>query len=295
VQTWDCHGRANQHWSLSQVAAVEPPPPPAPPPPPPPVAGYPRGTGHLRNGAQGLCLDVHGWAARGDSITTLGECNNDPDQVWSFSPTGELVNAVGQRCLDVAGYNGAQGDAIDIYACEAMDDQRWNLVPRGGGSFELHSRKRNLCLDVAGQDGGRGEKMMLWACDGGRDQVWRWEPIGHPHEVVYEQPVPPPPPPPAEIRPMHHERFQELIAAVNNQGFSQGKLGVIQQAAATNYFRVAQLRELVLALSFSGDRIRAVELVAPRIVDRENAFTLYDAFSFSSEKERARKILEAAP
>src|SRR3954447_22310499 len=52
--------------------------------PPPP------GTGRLRNVAKGMCLDVAGWAAQGNQDALLWDCNNDPDQVWTFSPDGEV-------------------------------------------------------------------------------------------------------------------------------------------------------------------------------------------------------------
>jgi hypothetical protein len=34
-----------------------------------------------------------------------------------------------------------------------------------------------------------------------------------------------------------------------------------------------------------------LELCAPHIVDRENAFALFDSFTFSADKEQARAIL----
>ena len=69
----------------------------------------PQGTGRLRNAAQGMCLDVAGWAAQGDSNVLLWECNDDPDHVWSFTPSGELRNTLNGTCLDAAGYDGPAG------------------------------------------------------------------------------------------------------------------------------------------------------------------------------------------
>jgi hypothetical protein len=48
---------------------------------------------------------------------------------------------------------------------------------------------------------------------------------------------------------------------------------------------------VIRRLSFSSDKLRALELLAPRMVDRQNAFKIYDAFTFSSDKEKARAIL----
>jgi hypothetical protein len=234
----------------------------------------PSGTGRLRNVAQGMCLDVAGWAAQGNSDVLLWECNNDPDQVWSFVGVGELRDVLTGTCLDVAGYDGKQGADVGVYNCEGLDDQKWKLVPRGNNTFEIRNLKRNLCLDVNGKAGGRGDNVLLWACDGGADQLWRWEPYAappprpvpqrrpgfppgppgphRPPSMPPEQQVPPPPPPPPQqqpppppphgwrqkARPMDDDSFRSLLGSVRNERFSEGQLNVIQSAASRNYFRV---------------------------------------------------------
>jgi hypothetical protein len=85
---------------------------------------------------------------------------------------------------------------------------------------------------------------------------------------------------------MSDESFRALVDAVNNEGFAEGKLNVIRSAAARNAFRAAQLRTIIDRLAFSATKLSALELGAPRLVDPENAFTLYEAFSFSADKSR---------
>src|SRR4051812_19331999 len=153
----------------------------------------PPGTGRLRNAAQGMCLDVAGWAAQGDSNVLLWECNDDPDHVWSFSRGGELRNTLNGTCLDAAGYGGEQGANVDVFRCEGQDDQRWRLVSRGRGTFELRNVRSGQCLDVNGRAGARGDNVLLWACDGGVDQLWSFEAYAPPPRPTY-QPQPPPGP-----------------------------------------------------------------------------------------------------
>jgi hypothetical protein len=270
-----------------------------------------------------MCLDVAGWAAPGEADVLLWECNDDPDHVWSFTPSGELRNTLNGSCLDVAGTRGERGANIDVFRCEMLDDQRWTLVARGQGTFELRSNvKRGLCLDVKGE-GAAGDDVMLWACDGGADQLWRFEPYAPAPRAVY---VPLPPPSqtvvaeeqrrpaelqrrPAEVTPaapepdaplppsdpppqaMDEEPFRALVAAVRQECFSDAQLTVIQQAAARNYFRVGQIKALIDLIAFSATKLRVLELGAPRVVDRENAFAIYDAFGFSADKAQARQIL----
>ncbi len=283
----------------------------------PPSTPPPSGTGRLRNNAQGMCLDVDGWAAAKSANVLLWECNGDPDQVWSFTPDGELREVLDGTCLDAAGYDGAQGANVDIYRCESLDDQRWTLVPRGPGTFELHNNKQGLCLDVSGRAGPRGGNVLLWACDGGADQLWSFEPHAPepsprpapPPRRPYSPPgppsqelpppsyLPPPPPPqPREVaaerpRPMDERTFRALVTAVRNESFSEGQIAVVQQAATRNYFRVGQLRTLIDLMSFSATKLRVLEIGAPRLVDRGNAFGLQDAFTFTGDKESAREIL----
>ena len=292
--------------ALSAVDAAAQPYSPRPPRPPGPTAML-SGGGLLRNRAQGMCLDVDGWNARGNGNVLLWECNGDPDQVWSFSPGGELVDAVGGVCLDAAGYDGRQGANVDVYRCERLADQRWMLAPRDGGSFELRNEKSGLCLDVQGRNGAHGDNVLLWACDGGADQRWSWEPYGGPSPERVQMPprrppyrdppvdhnpmVDPPPPPPPVMQPIAGDELRALRQAIEEQGMSSDKLTVLKQAARTHLFRVGQVKELLGLLAFSADKLHGLELLAPRLVDGENSFALYDAFSFSSDKDKAREIL----
>ena len=57
---------------------------------------------------------------------------------------------------------------------------------------------------------------------------------------------------------------------------------------------MAQLREIVQSLSFSANQVQAVELIAPRLVDPQNGYTLFDAFTYSRDQERVKRILERA-
>jgi hypothetical protein len=91
---------------------------------------------------------------------------------------------------------------------------------------------------------------------------------------------------------MEPEPFRVLVQAIKSEGFSENQLNVIEQASGRNYFRVAQLRAVLDQLGFSATKLRALELVSPRLVDPENAFTIYDAFAFSADKDQAREILK---
>jgi hypothetical protein len=152
--------------------------------------------------------------------------------------------------------------------------------------------KRGLCLDVNGRAGARGDNVLLWACDGGADQLWTFEPYAVPSRPVQDPPRPPVGP---MLPPQHHAMddgaFGTLVTSVRNESFSEDQLAVVEQASTRSHFRAAQLKTLIDTVSFSATKLRVLELCAPHIVDSENVFTLFDAFTFSADKEQARQIL----
>ena len=64
-----------------------------------------------------------------------------------------------------------------------------------------------------------------------------------------------------------------------------------ESAAASQYFLVPQVLKLLSRFTFSGDRLAAMRVLWPRVLDRENAYQLYGAFSFYNEKDELRKII----
>jgi hypothetical protein len=123
-------------------------------------------------------------------------------------------------------------------------------------------------------------------------QLWEMQRTVAGPSVHRPGPPPPPAPPPSrQPRPIADATLAQLEAAIDAEGFSDGKLRVLQDAARSNFFLIAQLKKLVGHYSFSKDQVRAVEIVAPHLLDRENAFQLYDAFSFSGDKKKVEQIL----
>ena len=72
--------------------------------------------------------------------------------------------------------------------------------------------------------------------------------------------------------------------------FATGKLQLIEIAARDNHFLMAQVRRAVLTFTFPSDKVRVVEIMAPRVVDRSNSFMLYSAFDFEMEREQVKAI-----
>jgi hypothetical protein len=116
-------------------------------------------------------------------------------------------------------------------------------------------------------------------------------------------PAPPPPAPdpvvvaepaPAAPQVISEADLSRLIARIEAESFSSGKLRVLDDAADYAWLTSAQTVRILGLFSFSSDQLKALELIVRNIVDPENAFEIYGAFTFDSDKEKARQILRSA-
>jgi len=111
--------------------------------------------------------------------------------------------------------------------------------------------------------------------------------------VVEAPPEPELPPEPAGPVSMAPARFKALLAETNGQAFSDDKLIVVRSATRDAFYNTAQVKALLNAFVHSSDKLDLLRVVAGRIVDPENTFTIYSSLVHSSDKDEARKILES--
>ncbi|MBX5482654.1 MAG: DUF4476 domain-containing protein, partial [Myxococcaceae bacterium] len=130
-------------------------------------------------------------------------------------------------------------------------------------------------------------------------------PAQPPTVVVVPTPAPttprPPPPPgqptyqnPPQGTPMYPipgPQLEQLKGSIRREAFSQNRLQVLDAAARSHYFTVAQVQQILPLFDFSNDRLQAVRLLRPRIIDMQNSYQLYASFTFSGDKDELRKIL----
>jgi len=86
-------------------------------------------------------------------------------------------------------------------------------------------------------------------------------------------------------------RFASFLRQIRNNDFWDERKAVIESAAERNYFTCDQLGRILDVLEFSSERIAAIKIIAPRLVDRENSFQVLEHLEFDSDKQQARKIL----
>lgn len=91
---------------------------------------------------------------------------------------------------------------------------------------------------------------------------------------------------------MDEDDFAEFLAAIDEASFSNEKTGVVATAAQSHSFTVAQVGRVIDSLSFSADKLKALDLLRGRLVDRQNAFKLLGHFTFAGDKQKAQALLK---
>ena len=126
-----------------------------------------------------------------------------------------------------------------------------------------------FCLpaSAAGQDKKPKEKMEY------RDKKPKGKRGAHPHA-------------------MRDKDFNMMVDIVKKASFEDKKIDVIRVACIGSYFSSRQCARLVSLLSFDDNKVKALEVIAPRLVDMNNADDIVKKFSFSSSKDKAVSILQ---
>ncbi len=240
----------------------------------------------------GLCLEVHGAeAGRDGARVQMWTCHGGPNQLWRFE-RGTLVSASG-GCLDVHGGDLANRHVngplarLHTWSCHGNVNQQWRIDP---GASALVSAAGG-CLDVeAGAIHQVGQRAISWTCHGQVNQRFRLQPV-----VRRGPPGPPPHVVAAPPAAMDDASFAAFLERIRGASFSSDRVGVVRVTAPHAWLTAAQIRTVLSAMSFSSERVEVLELLVPRMVDRQNGAAILDALSFSSERDRAQQLLAQAP
>ncbi|MBZ3906503.1 non-reducing end alpha-L-arabinofuranosidase family hydrolase [Streptomyces griseiscabiei] len=116
VQIWDCHGGANQQWTLTDSNQLT-------------VYGN-------------KCLDVPGHATTAGTRPVIWSCNGGTNQQWRANPDGTIVAVESGLCLDVSGNATANGTAVQLWNCTGADNQKWTGLSGASNSCALPSTYR---------------------------------------------------------------------------------------------------------------------------------------------------------
>lgn len=91
--------------------------------------------------------------------------------------------------------------------------------------------------------------------------------------------------------PLSDDAFNVLYGKVQKASFADNKLDLLEVGCLGCNFSCAQTARIIKLLSFSSDQLKALSLMAPYIVDPQNAIDIYNVFSFESDKQKAAEII----
>ena len=89
-------------------------------------------------------------------------------------------------------------------------------------------------------------------------------------------------------RAMRDKDFSMMYKIVKKYSFDDKKIDIIRVASIGSYFSSRQCAELLSLISFNDNRLEALEVMAPRIVDDKDFDRIMKQFSLSYKDKVAR-------
>jgi hypothetical protein len=109
----------------------------------------------------------------------------------------------------------------------------------------------------------------------------------HSYDTYYEHNYQPQP----LICAMSPGQFQMLKQTVISRSFDSTKRELLQSALQNNYVTSQQLYELVSLMDFESSRLEVAKLGYAKVIDKENFYTVYNAFTFDSSIRELNKFI----
>ncbi len=85
--------------------------------------------------------------------------------------------------------------------------------------------------------------------------------------------------------------FQELYQKVKDKPFKDERLKILREAARQSDFTCDEIVQLMKIFNFDDERLEALAILEPTIIDRENTDRIIDSMTFISGEEKAKNIL----
>lgn len=94
-----------------------------------------------------------------------------------------------------------------------------------------------------------------------------------------------------EIYPLDDASFSKLYNKVKKASFDDTKYDLLEVACLGCYFSCQQAVRLMKIFTFDDERMKVLRMVAPRIVDPQNAHCIHKIFTFDSDKQKVKEIM----
>ena len=94
------------------------------------------------------------------------------------------------------------------------------------------------------------------------------------------------------VQPISEMKLLSLIERLTAAGRGARQLGILTEAIVEAHVTASQLTRLLQPFLLSADRLEAVRIAIPVLLDPSNAHLLESAFTFSGDRRRLRKMFE---
>ena len=91
---------------------------------------------------------------------------------------------------------------------------------------------------------------------------------------------------------MTSSQFQSLLSAIKNESFDKGQLNVLKDAMQHKWVTSKQVGKIIDIFSFAGSKVQAGTICYPRVVDKDNFYTVYSHLTFSGSKDELRENIK---
>lgn len=92
--------------------------------------------------------------------------------------------------------------------------------------------------------------------------------------------------------PISEQTFSDLLQSIKGKTYEKDKVLLILTARKYQSYTTEQAIQILKQFLFTKDRLSVLELLVPKIVDRENLFRVLDVFEYQIDKEKAQHIIE---
>jgi hypothetical protein len=107
LQLWDCSGKSNQQWTLTDSNQLT---------------------------VLGRCLDVPGHSTTAGVQLQIYACSGGANQQWRVNADGSIVGVQSGLCLDAKDNGTANGTRIQLWTCTGSNNQKWSGLTGGGST-----------------------------------------------------------------------------------------------------------------------------------------------------------------
>jgi len=91
---------------------------------------------------------------------------------------------------------------------------------------------------------------------------------------------------------MAPETFAHFLRSLKEQNFDDNRNKLVQTAMVTSDFSSEQCLEMLKIYTFDREKINLMEMVYPRIADKQNFFRVIETLTFSSDKDKMNEFVK---